>query len=184
MTKYIAIHHTAVERTTQPQLQAVNRYHQGKWNMKSRLGYYVGYNHFIDVDGTATQTRAWMEETMANKGHNCDVLQRCDTISVCLADNYNVSGHVSQAQNASLSVLIRDIKKHYPKIKVVGHRDIQTGRTCPGGNIDDFDFEAWNSLTPDDPEDSQKAKEIKALQTRLDSLLKILQRMLLQLKGK
>jgi N-acetyl-anhydromuramyl-L-alanine amidase AmpD len=180
--KNIAIHHTAVVRTSTPQLNAVNRYHKGKWNMKSRLGYYVGYNYFIDVDGTVTQTRAWTEETIANVGHNCDTPARCDTISICLADNYNTTPYIADAQSDSLDGLIADIKKHHPKIEVVGHRDLQTSRTCPGANINAFNFTHWNNIQSNDSDDSEKQKEIEALQKRLDRLLAILQNLLKSLR--
>lgn len=181
--KYLCIHHTAVVNNGSPQLYAVNRYHREKWNMLSRLGWYVGYTYFIDVDGTVTQTRAWTEETAANKGHNCDVPERCDTISVCLADNYNESVSVAFRQLLPLERLIKDIRKHYPNIKVVGHRDLQEGRTCPGINIDATDFEDWNKLRDGaDPEDSQKEIEIQKLQSRLDSLRELLRKLLEQVR--
>lgn len=174
MKTYIAIHHTAVKNTGTPQLNAVNKYHKGKWNMKSRLGYYVGYNYFIDVTGRVTQTRAWTEETIANKGHNCDVPERCDTISICLADDYNVTREIKKVQADALDDLIADIKKSYPEIKVVGHRDLQTGRTCPGAHIGNFHFTDWNSIQAADSEDSEKARKIKELQSLLDKLMKLL----------
>lgn len=180
MKKYIAIHHSAVKNDGIPQFNAVNRYHKDKWGMKSRLGYYVAYNYFIDVDGKVTQTRAWNEETVANKGHNCDVPERCDTISICLADDYNRSLFMNSAQSDSLDDLIIDIKKQHPDIKVVGHRDLQEGRTCPGANIDKFSFEQWNDLQPNDSEDLEKQKKIKELQTLLDKL----QALLIKLYGK
>lgn len=173
--KNIAIHHTAVKNSGTPQLYAVNRYHQGKWNMKSCLGWYVGYNYFIDTDGTVTQTRSWNEETIANVGHNCDAPERCDTISICLADNYNETPVIDYKQYHAFTDLIRDIKKHYPEIKVVGHRDLQTGRTCPGAYITPEDINDFNSLQPNDTEDAEKAEKIAELQSLLDKLRKLLQ---------
>lgn len=172
--KYIAVHHTAVKNQNSPQLFAVNRYHKGKWNMKSKLGWYVGYNYFIDFDGKTTQTRAWNEETIANVGHNCDVPERCDTISICLADNYNSSRFVRSVQNEALEKQIQDIKRSHPNIKVVGHRDLQTSRTCPGAHIGDDYFTAWNDVQPNDSEDDEKEKQIAKLQSLLDKLKALL----------
>lgn len=132
-TKQIAIHHTAVSRESNfRQLAAVDKYHKGKWNMKSTLGWYVGYNFFIDTDGSLTQTRAIGEETMANKGHNCDVEERCDTISVCLTGDFNRE-LPSDKQIEALKGFIEDFNFLYSDIKTVLHRGIQTNRTCPGG---------------------------------------------------
>ena len=174
--KFLAIHHSAVKRTSSPQLWAVDRYHREKWGMRSRLGWWVGYNYFIDVDGKTTQTRSWSEEQIAQRGHNCDVPTRCDTISVCLADNYHVSEVVSEAQNASLRDLIRDVKKVYPLIKVVGHRDLQESRTCPG--LPEWYIDSYNDIQPNDPVDHEKQTKIKLLQARLDSLRALLNKLL------
>lgn len=165
--KQIAIHHTAVSRTTNKvQLYAVNRYHKEKWNMKSSLGWYVGYNFFIDSDGTITQCRSLDEETVANKGHNCDIPERCDTISVCLSGNFDQE-YPSEAQNASL----RRFLLERPTLSVTFHRDIQKSRRCPGRNMT---HEYISSLTKIiTTYEMEKAEKIKALQSQLDALRKV-----------
>jgi len=189
MKKYLCLHHSAVKATKTPQLHAVNRYHKDKWGMKSSLGWYVGYNYFIDVDGTLTQTRSWSEETVAQVGHNCDTPERCDTISVCMAGNFNINyvGHMfngGEGQTEAFERLITAIKKQYPKIKVVGHRDLQKGRTCPGANIEKEEFKDWNKLPLNDKEDEEKEKKIKELQTAIDSLRGLLARLIKIINGK
>jgi len=128
--KYLAIHHTAV-KATGSQLNAVNEYHRGKWNMKSSLGYFVGYNYFLDYDGTITNTRRVGEETIANIGHNCSGSSDCDTISICFAGDFD-NGLPVPAQIAAFRDFFLGILLKYPSIQVVGHRDLQAGRTCPG----------------------------------------------------
>lgn len=49
---------------------------------KSTLGYYGGYNFFIQGDGFIKQFRAIGEETLAQTGYNFD------TVSICLAGNF------------------------------------------------------------------------------------------------
>jgi len=139
MKKYLAIHHTAVSHNVAPsQFYAVNRYHKQKFGVKSQLGYYVGYNYYIGKGGEMTQTRKHHEEATAIIGHNCTGTTDCDTISVCLAGNFNVE-YPTQKQIEKVSSLYKILKKHYPDIKVVGHRDLQEDRTCPGQLItEDF----------------------------------------------
>jgi len=127
---YIAIHHTAVSRfEATSQLQAVNRYHKEKWNSKSSLGYYVGYNYFCDVDGTITQTREVGEETMAQKGHNC-IGGSC-AISIGIAGDF-AQELPADAQIEAVRDLLSELQATYPNVPVVGHRDLQADRTCPG----------------------------------------------------
>jgi len=130
--KYLSIHHTSSPGDN-PQFDAVNKYHKGKWDMMSRIGYYVGYNYMIEKSGRLRQARQIGEETMAQKGHNFD------TISVCLAGDFNVE-HPTEAQKATLTAFILDMKDKYPDIKVMGHRDLQENRTCPGKNFNMGEF--------------------------------------------
>ena len=86
--QYICVHHTGGlvedEFASTANLTAyhINKAHQKKWNFKSSLNYYGGYNFFIDKEGVITQFRSIGEETAAQKGHNWDV------ISICLAGNF------------------------------------------------------------------------------------------------
>ena len=138
--KFRALHNTAVSYTdVKNQLWSVNNYHKQRWGMKSALGYYVGYNGFIDGDGTFTQTRLIGEETISVKGHNCDRPFTCDTVHFCFAFNGDREV-LNQAQRKTLKRLYNgeinlkvtisdfDITKLEDKF----HRDLQANRTCPG----------------------------------------------------
>lgn len=160
--KYLAIHHTAVSSTS-PQLYAVNRYHKGKFGVRSSLGWYVGYNDFIDIDGRKTHCREWGEETTAVIGHNCDKPERCDTIHVCVAGDFNFDVLAGKQLDA-LKAHIYEVRKTYPDIQVVGHRDLQDNRTCPGLHINPEAIAAVVGA------DYEKAAEIARLQSILDSL--------------
>lgn len=166
--KYLAIHHTAVYRSSSPQLLAVDRYHKDKWGMKSSLGWFIGYNEFVDVDGSRTKTRAWGEETVANKGHNCDVPSRCDTYSVCFALDGDLQDLTAAQENT-----FRKIRAEHPNSELTLHKLIQKDRTCPGQRITLSYLKSLNT------EDQQK-KLIEDLQRSLDAL-KIL---VLKLLGK
>lgn len=85
----ICIHHAGgIGSNNKASSQHLNAYavdlgHRQRWNYQSSLGYYGGYNFYIDKDGGLTQFRAIGEETMAQVGHNFD------TVSICLAGNFN-----------------------------------------------------------------------------------------------
>lgn len=65
-------------------LESVDDLHRSRWpELKSALGYWVGYNVVIFKDGKYSQTRLIGEETAAQKGHNFD------TVSFCLAGNFS-----------------------------------------------------------------------------------------------
>ena len=135
--KYYVIHHTAVSRFKSPtQLHQVNNYHRtkdwgGGWTQTnpSSLGWWVGYNFFTDSDGKTTQTRAIGEETIAQKGMNCDVPERCLAISHCLSGNF-LNEQPSQAQEARVIFGLAQAMIHFPSIQLKQHKDIQPSRTC------------------------------------------------------
>lgn len=172
--KYLAIHHTAVSRDKQSsQLMPVNRYHKGKWNFKSSLGWFVGYNYFIDVNGSLTYCRKIGEETIAQKGHNLD------TISVCLAGNFN-SELPNDKQVSRLQAFLKDTVKRNIGIEITYHRKLQANRTCPGKLFNDeyMSRVILKEETVPDPEDKEKSEQILKLSTQLDTLIALIKKLL------
>ena len=161
----IALHHSAVSRfEATSQLNAVNQYHKERGYNKSSLGYYVGYNYFCDVDGTITQTREIGEETMAQVGHNC-IGGSC-AISVCLAGDFNRE-LPSDAQIESTKELLEFLLTAYPNTPVVGHRDLQADRTCPGALLtQEYINVRFLGDVPPTPPDEQARKEALRKQLR------------------
>jgi len=180
--KQYAIHHTAVSReVNKTQLYAVDRYHKdtSPYNYlghASSLGWWVAYNYFIDVDGTVTYTRAVGEETIANKGHNCDVASRCNTVSICLAGDFNRE-LLTDAQIISLGKLAEKLELEYPNIKHTFHRDIQSGRTCPGTLFtEDYLLKRVlkKGIVESNNDEEKRKAQIKQIHLILDTVRKIL----------
>lgn len=143
--------------------------------MRSSYGWDGAYNRFVDVDGSRTKMRAIGEETIANKGHNCDVFDRCDTISVCVAGDFN-NELLNDKEIHSLREEIRELKELYPNAEVVFHKDIQPNRTC-AGKLFTQDY-LHNRILREkieelDPEDKKKSDEIKKLQDKIRTLEKL-----------
>ena len=195
-----ALHHTGVSRLKQPiQIYAVNRYHRDKcwtcnevvgrfkpieivkhnkrhghypWFLpQSRTGWYIAYNDFIDGDGTLTHTRDYDEQQAAQRGHNCDIPEKCDTNSICSAGNFNIE-HPSEDQNDTLRGFLLDDEE----LDITFHRDLQKSRTCPGRNINQKYLN--DLLKKGTPEEEEKAEQIKALQSKLDVLRKMVEALL------
>ena len=188
--KYLVIHHTAVSRASgKNQRDAVNTYHKNKnwgtvkspWYQKtaSTLGYYIGYNYFIDVDGSVTHTRAVGEETIAQNGHNCDVLKRCDAISVCISGDFSVE-LLSDTQITQLRNTLKGLLVKYPQAAVVFHSDIQKDRTCPGKLFtkEYLNTRILQTIPPElDVKDAEKKKQIESLMQQVSVLQKLLQKL-------
>lgn len=145
---YVVLHHTAVRRTQQPlQLDAVNTYHKNKdwgggWKQPapSELGWWGGYNFFVEPTGDRTQFRKIGEETIAQRGHNCDIDKRCDAISYCLAGDFRYE-KPTELQITDLISFLREVLAYYPDVQLVQHKDLQTGRTCAA--LSPAELEQW-----------------------------------------
>ncbi len=133
-TKFLAIHNTGglagnpFASTEYLSASGVNLAHKNRFDMLSSLGWYIGYNFFIDIFGTITQPRAIGEETAANIGHNFNG----EAISVCLAGNFTTGvDSPTKAQIGALKSLYAELNLS-PFIPIVPHRAIQAGTACYG----------------------------------------------------
>lgn len=161
----IVLHHTAVSRATQTlQFDPVNSFHRNKWNDKSELGYYVGYNFLCEPTGKRYQARKIGEETIAQVGNNCDVSSRCGMVSYCMAGDFRKEKPTNQ-QVADFRAFIAEVKKVYPNVVVQQHKDVQTGRTC----AELAAIELENIAVPSD--DSSKDEQIAALKAQVKQLI-------------
>lgn len=128
--QYIVIHHTAVSRKVQPnQRDIVNSYHKQKWGMQSELGYYGGYNFIVEPTGLRTQYRKIGEETVAQQGFNCDTAKRCTAVSYCFVGDFRVEKPTDLQVN-DFRDFLTEVRKKYPNVMVVQHKDLQPNRTC------------------------------------------------------
>ena len=127
--KWLIIHHTLTgrDKTT---FNAVNNYHKGLWNFRSSLGYYIGYQHYIDLDGKITQGRSNTEEG----AHTLGGWNR-KSIGICLQGNLNISIPRGE-QLLSLEDLIGRLQVKYDILSkdVFMHKELWM-TACPGKNM-------------------------------------------------
>lgn len=187
----IVLHHSAVSRAVQPfQLNSVNQYHKtkdwgGGWRQtsSSNLGWWVGYNFFCEPTGQRTQTRLIGEETIANKGMNCDVPSRCTAISYCMAGNFAVE-KPTQMQVDDFVSFVKEVQEKYPDVVLKQHKDVQPGRTC--AQLSDAEIQSWISPVKKETKDETIArltkerdtfkKQTKQLIEFVTTLLKLIQK--------
>lgn len=132
--KYIVVHHTAVSYDRNPdQFNQTNQFHKDKWNMKSTLGFYGGYNFEISKTGTIRQFREIGEETVAATGHNFD------SIHICLDGNFDIE-LPTEAQKKSLKSLLEKYVLEYgiERSCIVPHRHFKDVlKSCFGSKLKD-----------------------------------------------
>ena len=126
----IVLHHSAVSYEKNPnQFEANNRVHK-KWGVKSSLGYWLGYNYEISMDGITRQARREGERTVAcwQQGMN-----NGKAIHICLDGNFSIQAPTLQ-QEKSLTKLLKELKLKYPDAEILHHKNIANTQ-CPGNFI-------------------------------------------------
>jgi len=169
-THFLAIHHTGgiennpLASTKLFTADTINKAHQARWNYKSSLGYFGGYNFFCDYWGNVIQFRAVGEETMAQKGYNFNG----EVVSICLAGNFTKGIDVpSEAQKTTLKELISQFPQ-VPNSNIVPHRYF--GQTdCYGTGLADD----WaRNLVSENPPENPRENLIKEILLKLIDLYK------------
>lgn len=175
--RYIAIHHSGgifgnrYFSTQHHTARDVNEWHKQRWpDFKSELGWYGGYNFFIDQFGIVTQFRRVGEETAANKGHNLD------TISICLAGNFTLKNGAmvntpTPQQIEQLKILLNYFYTGMRIIKwenIVPHRSLQYTE-CYGDGLSD----SWarDLIAEAKESDMEKLSRLQRLVAELSALV-------------
>lgn len=141
-------------------LQQCDNDHRIRFGMKSTLGFWVGYNYFMDKFGTITQTRTDFEEgahTIGYNNHPGDPAEKA-SIGICMAGNFDATLPTA-AQVASLKTFLTEKQAQYniPLANIVPHRAHAT-KTCYGNRLaDDW---ARNLLTASPVNNNQKVVEL------------------------
>lgn len=166
----IVLHHTAVSRALQAlQGDVVNNHHKNKWNMRSELGFYTGYNFFCEQTGERTQTRKIGEETIAQVGNNCDVPSRCGMISYCMAGDFRKE-KPTKFQVADFVEFVEEVRAIYPDVIIKQHKDVQAGRTC--ASLHASEIESWFEPVPDKETKDQIIARLTASNEKLTKMNK------------
>lgn len=126
-SKYIIVHCSDTKPKMDIGVKEIDQWHKEKgW-----VG--VGYNYVIRRDGTLEGGRAFNVVGSHAKGYNGQ------SIGICLVGGKSEDGRADDnftiSQQAMLRELILAIQRDYPKIKIIGHRDVDKGKLCPCFNV-------------------------------------------------
>ena len=117
----ILLHHEAANNG----FASVNEYHRKKWNFRSSLGFYIGYQLYIGKDGTINKGRALTEEGSHCRGWNSN------SVGICLEGNF-VFEKPTSAQLEALKKLLPKLQEKFniPNKRIYGHGEIAP-TICP-----------------------------------------------------
>lgn len=121
---YIVVHCTATKEGRAFTVEYVRRWHVQGNGWKD-----IGYHYLIGLDGECWGGRK--EEVVGAhvSGYNAN------SIGVCYVGGCDANGKAkdtrTQKQKQTLRFLLQELKRKYPKAKIVGHHDLYKGKQCP-----------------------------------------------------
>lgn len=134
-TNLIVVHCSATPPSMDIGVKEIDQWH------KDRGWAGVGYHDVIRLDGTVEFGRQVNEIGAHVKNHNHE------SVGVCLVGGVDVdhkpANTFTPAQFASLMRMLRFYKALFPEAKIVGHRDLDSGKACPS-----FDVTEWLKHNP------------------------------------
>lgn len=122
--KYIIIHCTATAQGLSFTAADVDRWHKAQgWNG-------IGYHFLVRLDGTVERGRS--EHT---PGAHCAGLNSI-SLGVCYVGGLDTDGRTPKdtrtpQQIAALRKLLQDLKKKYPRARIVSHHHFNRQKACP-----------------------------------------------------
>ena len=122
----IIIHCSAVRPDQTSSAAQIDTWHRKDNHWK--LG--IGYHYVIRRDGTIEPGRPeWLI------GAHC-VNHNAHSIGVCYEGGLDIRGQPDDtrapAQKAAMRSLLEDLHARYPRAVILGHRDLNPGKDCPG----------------------------------------------------
>jgi N-acetylmuramoyl-L-alanine amidase len=150
--EYIIIHHSLTRDSGTVSWAAIRKYHV------ETLGYRdIGYHYGIEVVENPMDKQPSYEILMGRfpdeQGAHCPPRNR-DSVGVCLIGDFDNYAVPMDQWNLAVRLCVW-VKSLYPKIlvsSILGHREAQLNRTCPGKNfnMDGFreavDNRLWNKI--------------------------------------
>lgn len=89
----------------------------------------IGYHYVIDLDGTIEAGREIENAGAHAQGHNANSIGICYIGGRC-KDAGTPKDTRTDAQKASLILLLKYLRQRYPSAKIIGHRDVSK-KPCP-----------------------------------------------------
>ena len=122
----IIIHCSAVRPDQTSSAAQIDSWHRKDNHWK----FGIGYHYVVRRDGSIEPGRPEWQVGAHCLNHNAH------SIGVCYEGGLDIRGQPAdtrtEAQKASLRTLLEELHRRYPKALIVGHRDLDPTKECPG----------------------------------------------------
>ena len=142
--KYLVIHCTATPEGREVSSAEIRRWHTSPVSQGGRGWKQVGYTDMVHLDGRVERlvgnnedanVDTW-EVTNGARGYN-SVSRHIVYVGGCDKKMQPKDTRTS-AQKRAIEAYVKDFRKRFPDVRIVGHRDLNSGKACPS-----FDVRSW-----------------------------------------
>lgn len=142
--KYLVIHCTATPEGREVSSADIRRWHTSPVSQGGRGWKQVGYTDLVHLDGKVERlvannedanVDAW-EVTNGAAGYNS--MSRHIVYAGGCDKQMQPKDTRTAAQKEALASYVMDFHKRFPNVRIVGHRELNSGKACPS-----FDVQAW-----------------------------------------
>ena len=159
--KYIIVHNSAVYNDGRSQLQGIENTHKERFNFKSELGYYTGYQYVIDTNSSINQRRKDDEQGAHCKENHMNF----QSIGICLCMNGDQQMPTPEQESSFTSLALTKMEEwDIPLENVDLHRQYATYKSCPGTKITEDYINGLLSTN------SKRMSQINALKDRAEKV--------------
>ena len=131
-TDYIVIHCSATRPSQDIGATDIDTWH------RTRGFNGIGYHYVIRRDGTVEKGRDITVSGAHVEGYNHNSVGVCLVGGVDEEDFRVPENNFTAKQWATLEILIRDMKKKYPRAAIVGHTQLNPLKACPSFDVKDW----------------------------------------------
>jgi len=128
-TRYIFVHCSATPSGRPVTVEEITSWHQAR-GFKT-----IGYHFVIHQDGKVEHGRAVDVVGAHARGYNISSIGICLIGGVSANNVQLATADYTPAQMEALKKLVKELTMKYPRAEVLGHRDVENGKTCPNFNV-------------------------------------------------
>lgn len=145
--QYLVIHCTATPGGREVSAADIRHWHTDPVSKGGRGWKQVGYTDLFHLDGTVERLVENNEDEQVDPWEITNGAKGYNSISrhIVYAGGIKVQGLSqipwdtrTEAQRKAMAEYVKDFHRRFPKVKIVGHRDLDPHKACPS-----FDVKSW-----------------------------------------
>ena len=130
-TDFIVVHCSATPAKMDVDAKEIDRWHKERGFLR------IGYHFVIRRDGTREKGRDQNDIGAHVVGYNHKSVGLC-LVGGMDGNNVNPEDNFTAEQRITLHITLKELRADYPSARIVGHRELDSGKACPSFDVQDW----------------------------------------------